>query len=51
MSENHWRVINQLLTASMLVVALIACQQMPENNNSNSVKSNSNTNYVNIIKG
>ena len=36
MSEKYWRIINQLLTALMLVAALIACQQMPENNNSRS---------------
>ncbi len=33
MSRNAFSVLNRLLTASMLVVSLIACQQMPEYNN------------------
>lgn len=39
MSEEYWRVFNRLLTALMLVVAIIACQQMPKTNNSDSVES------------
>ena len=41
MSEKYWRVLNRLLTALMLVVAMIACQQMPGRNNSDSVESES----------
>ena len=41
MSEKYWRFLNRLLTALMLVVAMIACQQMPEINNSDSVESES----------
>lgn len=39
MSEEYWRIINRLLTALMLVVAMIACQQLPETNNSDFVES------------
>ncbi len=41
MSEEYWRFLNRLLTALMLVVAMIACQQMPKINNSDSVESES----------
>lgn len=34
MSKNALVIFHRLLTASMLVVSLIACQQMPDNNNS-----------------
>jgi hypothetical protein len=33
MSKNAFNFLNRFVTASMLVVSLIACQQMPENNN------------------
>ena len=32
MSRNAFSFLNRFLTASMLVVSLIACQEMPENN-------------------
>ena len=32
MSKNVVGILNRFLTASMLVVSLIACQQMPEDN-------------------
>ncbi len=36
MSNNALKTLNRLFTASMLVVSLIACQEMPEAKNPNS---------------
>ncbi|WP_156114109.1 hypothetical protein [Myxosarcina sp. GI1] len=40
MSNNALKTLNRLFTASMLVVSLIACQEMPEAKNPNSQPQN-----------
>lgn len=40
MSDNALKTLNRLFTASLLVVSLIACQEMPDVQNSNSQPQN-----------
>ena len=41
MPDKYWRILNQLLTALMLVAAMIACQEIPEHNGASSIESES----------